>query len=366
MRHRYSHLDPELLQKLLAGQELEQLFNRLLLSAGGDAEAAMDWMRQLQNAGYISEDVDLEEFFQQLVDRRMLEADSEGNLSLSSGGERRLRRGALEEIFSGLSRSGPGFHAVRSAGEGIERLPESRAYRFGDDLQHLDASSSLKNALRHGPFASGPLQLEEDDLVVYETEHLTSCATVLAIDISHSMILYGEDRITPAKTVALAMAELITTRYPKDYLGVLLFGDRAEPVELSQLPYIEAGPYHTNTAEALQLARGLLARKRQPNKQIFLITDGKPSAMTMDDGRVFKNPYGLDMRIVTKTLDEADVCRRQQVVISTFMIATDPTLTAFVERLTQVNRGRAFFASPDSLGEFIFADYLTNRRKRVR
>jgi uncharacterized protein with von Willebrand factor type A (vWA) domain len=179
------------------------------------------------------------------------------------------------------------------------------------------------------------------------------------------MILYGEDRITPAKTVALALTELITTKYPKDYLGVILFGDRAERVDLSDIPYVEAGPFHTNTREALQLARGLLSRQKQPNRQVFLITDGKPSAIT-EGGRVYKNPFGLDMKIVNKTLDEADLCRRQQVVVTTFMLATDPMLTDFVEKLTRVNRGRAYFASPYNLGEFILADYIRNRRRRVR
>jgi uncharacterized protein with von Willebrand factor type A (vWA) domain len=211
----------------------------------------------------------------------------------------------------------------------------------------------------------GGLELAEEDLEVHETEHLTACATIVAIDVSHSMILYGEDRITPAKQVALALTELITTKYPKDHLGVILFGDRAEPVELSDIPYIEAGPFHTNTRDALQLARSLLARKKQPNKQVFLITDGKPSAIS-EGGRIYKNPFGLDMKIVNRTLEEADQCRRQRIVITTFMIATDPLLTDFVEKLTQVNRGRAYFASPYNLGEFILADYIKNRRRRVR
>jgi Ca-activated chloride channel homolog len=241
-------------------------------------------------------------------------------------------------------------------------LPETRPYAFGDELHHLDAARSLQNALRR---TEGELDLAEEDLEVFETEHLTSCATVLAIDISHSMILYGEDRITPAKTVALALTELITTKYPKDDLQVLLFGDRAERIDLQDLPYVQAGPYHTNTREALELARGLLARQKQPNKQIFLITDGKPSALT-ENGRVYKNPFGLDLKIVNKTLDEADTCRRQKIVITTFMLATDPLLTDFVEKLTKINRGRAYFASPYQLGEFIFADYLKNRRRRVR
>ncbi|MES1210706.1 MAG: VWA domain-containing protein, partial [Acidobacteriota bacterium] len=262
----------------------------------------------------------------------------------------------------GLDRSGPGYHPVTSAGEGVERMPETRSYKFGDDIHLLDPARSLQNSMRrnHGDF-----NLAEEDLEVFETEHLTSCATVVAIDISHSMILYGEDRITPAKKVALALTELITTKYPKDHLSVILFGDRAEQVSLADLPYINAGPFHTNTREGLQLARGLLSRQKQPNKQIFLITDGKPSAIT-ENGQIYKNPFGLDMRIVNLTLEEADVCRRQKVVITTFMLATDPMLTDFVEKLTQINRGRAYFASPYNLGEFILADYIRNRRRRVR
>ncbi|MCH9647920.1 MAG: VWA domain-containing protein [Deltaproteobacteria bacterium] len=363
MRHRFRYLDPEIIRQIMADQELQRIFNQLVLAAGGDAEQAMDWMRQIQEQGYLPEDLDLEAFFQSLADQQMLQPNEEGQLSLTSGGERRIRKSAFEQIFSGLERAGPGYHPVRSAGEGLERLPETRPYRFGDDIHHLDAARSLQNSLRR--HAGTSFDLGEEDLEVFETEHLTSCATIVAIDISHSMVLYGEDRITPAKTVALALTELITTQYPKDHLGVILFGDRAEKVELSRIPYIDAGPYHTNTAEALELSRALLARQRQPNKQIFLITDGKPSAMT-EAGQIYKNPFGLDMRIINRTLEEADSCRRQKVVITTFMIATDPTLTAFVEKMTKINRGRAYFASPYNLGEFILADYIRNRRQRVR
>ena len=360
MRHRYRYLDPELIRQLLAEQELQRIFNQLVLASGGDVEEAMDWMRYLQQEGYLDPDLDLDAFFAGLEEQQLVEGSGNGGLQLSAGGERRIRRSAFEDIFSDLKRSGPGYHPVRSAGDGIERLPETRPYKFGDDLHHLNASRSLQNALKR----AGNLELAEDDLEVHETEHLTSCATVVAIDISHSMVLYGEDRITPAKTVALALTELITTKYPKDHLGVIRFGDRAEPVDLSEIPYIQAGPFHTNTAEALQLARSLLARQKQPNKQIFLITDGKPSAIT-ENGRVLKNPFGLDMRIVNRTLEEADACRRQKVVITSFMLATDPLLTDFIEKLTQINRGRAYFASPYNLGEFILADYIRHRRRRV-
>ncbi len=362
MHHRYSYLDPKLLQALLAGLDLMKLFNQMVLAAGGDVNEAMEWMQYLQDQGYIDESVDLEEFFASLAEQNLIGSDGEGGMALTTGGERRIRKSAFEEIFGSLTKGGPGYHAVRSAGEGVERLPETRPYRFGDEVHHLDPTRSLANAIRR---THGGLDLAEEDLEVHETEHLTSCATIVAIDVSHSMILYGEDRITPAKQVALALTELITTKYPKDHLGVILFGDRAETVDLSELPYIEAGPYHTNTRDALRLGRNLLARKKQPNKQIFLITDGKPSAIT-EGSQVYKNPFGLDMRIVNLTLEEADLCRRQKVVVTTFMIATDPLLTDFVEKLTQVNRGRAFFASPYNLGEFVLADYIKNRRRRVR
>jgi uncharacterized protein with von Willebrand factor type A (vWA) domain len=361
MRHTYRYLDPALLQQILAGLSLLRLFNQLLLASGGDVEEAMNWMRHLQEQGYISEEVDLEAFFASLEDQQLLERDAAGGLQLTGAGERQIRRSAFEEIFASLQRAGPGYHPVRDSGEGVERQPETRPYAFGDDLHLLDAARSLQNAMRR---THGELELAEEDLEVHETEHLTACATIVAIDVSHSMVLYGEDRITPAKTVALALTELITTKYPKDHLGVILFGDRAERVKLSDIPYIQAGPYHTNTRAALQLARGLLARQKQPNKQIFLITDGKPSAIT-DGARIYKNPFGLDMKIVNLTLEEADVCRRQKVVITTFMLATDPMLTEFVEKLTKVNRGRAYFASPYNLGEFILADYIRNRRRRV-
>jgi uncharacterized protein with von Willebrand factor type A (vWA) domain len=362
VRHRYFYLDPELIKAILAGLDLLRLFNQLVLATGGDVEEAMDWMRYLQREGHIPQSVDLESFFASLQEAQLVGRDGEGNLQLTPGGERRVRRSAFEEVFSSLDRAGPGYHPVRASGEGIERLPETRPYSFGDDVHLLDSARSLQNSMRRN---FGEVSLAEEDLEVFETEHLTSCATVVAIDISHSMILYGEDRITPAKTVALALTELITTKYPKDHLDVILFGDRAEQVLLAEIPYIQAGPYHTNTREALQLARSVLARRKHPNKQIFLITDGKPSAIT-EGNSVYKNPFGLDLRIVNLTLEEADLCRRQKVVITTFMLATDTLLTQFVERLTQINRGRAYFASPHNLGEFILADYIRNRRKRVR
>lgn len=362
MRHRYLHLDPALLQELLSGMNLRRLFNQLILASGGDVEQARDWMRYLQEQGYLPESLDLEQFFESLAEEQVIGRNEDGEWQLTASGERKIRKSAFEEVFEGLRRGDAGYHAVPQAGEGTEKLPETRPYRFGDELNHIDMGRSLHNSLRRN---QGEFNLLEEDLEVHETEHQTNCATIVAIDISHSMVLYGEDRITPAKKVALALTELIQTKYPKDHLGVLVFGDRAQEVSLADLPYIDAGPYHTNTREALQLARAMLARKKQPNKQIFLITDGKPSAITEGD-QIYKNPFGLDLKIVNLTLEEADICRRQKIVITTFMIASDPVLQQFVEKLTQINRGRAYFASPDNLGEFILADYIRNRRKRVR
>jgi uncharacterized protein with von Willebrand factor type A (vWA) domain len=206
------------------------------------------------------------------------------------------------------------------------------------------------------------IALKAEDFEVHEEEHLTSCATVLAIDISHSMILYGEDRFTPAKKVALALVELIQSKYPKDSIDVLLFGDDAKRVAISEISKTMVGPYHTNTRAGLALARKLLVHRKNPNKQIFLITDGKPSAI-WDRGRLYKNPFGLDLKIVNRTLEEADACRRDGITITTFMIATDSYLVDFVDKLTKINRGRAYYASPYNLAEFLFTDYIRNRKK---
>lgn len=360
VRHRYFHLDAEAIQALLNELDLQRLFNQLTLAAGGDVEEAMEWMRQLQERGYLPGQ-DLEAFFQRLEDQQLMVRDPRGRPQLTSLGERQIRRSAFEEIFTNLTRGNAGYHNTRGAGEGTEQLPETRPYEFGDEVHRIDAMRSVHNALKR---THGDLELSSDDLEVRETEHLTSSATVVAIDVSYSMVFYGEDRLTPAKKVALALTELISTKYPKDYLGVISFGDQAEAVELSDIAYLQAGPDHTNTRDALRLSRQMLARQRQPNKQIFLVTDGHPTAID-EGGRIYKNPWTLDLKIVNRTLEEADACRRHKVVVTTFMLATDPQLTDFVEKMTRINRGRAYFASPYNLSEFIFADYIRNRRKRI-
>ncbi|HLX11617.1 MAG TPA: VWA domain-containing protein, partial [Bacteroidota bacterium] len=245
---------------------------------------------------------------------------------------------------------------------GVNRLSETKKWTFGDMPTNIDLTSTLTNAFRRDGIDE--FTLKEEDLEVYESEHSTSCATVLMLDISHSMILYGEDRITPAKQVALALSELIMQKFPKDYLALVVFGDDAKLMSLSELPFLSVGPYHTNTRAGLQLARQLLRRRGNVNKQIFMITDGKPSAIFDQNNRLYKNSIGLDPRIVNKTLDEAVACRREKIVISTFMVARDPYLINFVEDLTKANKGRAYYSSLDNLGEFIFVDYIRNRRKK--
>ena len=345
--------------------QLKELFHDLLLQAGGDAEVALEWMREIDRRyGIYSRGVSEEEFLEWLKEGGSVQA-GEGGLVMGARAERELRTESLDAIFGSLSRDATGDHRVADAGDGRERLPETRPWRFGDPAELLDAAASVRNALRRGVGDAG-IELREEDLEVYETEHLSSCATVLCLDLSHSMILYGEDRITPAKRVALALTELVRTRYPKDYLAVVTFGDDAEEVPLDRLPYVSVGPYHTNTRGALRLARSLLARRKQKNRQILMVTDGKPSALTERDGEVYKNPFGLDRRVVSKTLEEADACRREGIPITTFMLTDDPTLVEFVERFTATNRGRAYYSGLGKLGDFLLVDYLRNRRRTVR
>jgi Ca-activated chloride channel family protein len=361
MRYRYEDYPVDLLRQLLTMQELIKLFLQLVLQAGGDVEEALRWMQYLQDRGMIDPGIDLEEFRKALQQSEIVE-DRGGQLALSAVGERRIRRSALEEIFTSLSKAGSGYHAVPRDGSGGELLPETRAYEFGDSPSAIDGVRTIGNAVRRD---AADIALQQEDFEVHEEEHLTSCATVLAIDISHSMILYGEDRFTPAKKVALAMVELIQSKYPKDSIDVLLFGDDAKRVPLSEISKTQVGPFHTNTKAGLALARKLLVHRKNPNKQIFLITDGKPSAI-WERGRLYKNPFGLDLKIVNRTLEEADACRRDGITITTFMIATDTYLVEFVDKLTRINRGRAYYASPYNLAEFLFTDYIRNRKKFLR
>ena len=365
MDHRYLRFDPSSRDTEQLFSELERVFQQLVLMVGGDVEQALEWMEGLgKRHGWFDHGLSLEEFRRRLLDDGQIEEARGGELRLSSKGEIRIRRDSLARVFAGLTRTGTaGDHRTARAGAGLrERLPETRPFQAGDEVADLDWSASTKNVVRRTGDAS--LAFREDDLEVHETEATTSCATVIAIDISHSMTLYGEDRITPAKQVALALVELIRTRFPRDDISVLTFGDRAQLVEVPRILYLQNGPYHTNTREGLELAAQVLSRKKQPNKQVFLITDGKPSCLT-ERGRLYKNPFGLDERVVNKTLEMAAVLRAKNIVVTTFMLTDDPVLVGFVEDFTKLNKGRAYYSRADELGSFLFVDYLRNRRRRV-
>jgi Ca-activated chloride channel family protein len=345
------------------------------MHTGGDVDEALEWLDTLaQRHGMWDGELDLEKFRQWLRDkgyisaedrpRRGMRGDVEAmRLKPTRKAERAIRADAFEELFANLREdSFGGEHQTNYAGVGGDRLPETRPFEFGDGVQDIDFTSSISSALQHSGLDS--FHMTEEDLAVYEVEQSTSCATVLALDISHSMILYGEDRITPAKRVALALTELIQSRYKKDALDVIVFGDEALRIDPRRLPFITVGPYHTNTKAALELAQEILARKKHANKQVVMITDGKPSALTVG-GKLYVNSWGLDARIVNQTIEEAQACRRKGIVITTFMIATDTYLQEFVERLTEANKGRAYYADLDNLGKFVLVDYVKNRRKDV-
>jgi len=343
-------------------KQLMEIYRNLLLQTGGDADEALRWMEHFgEEYGFFSEKFGIADFKKMLEESGEAERTPQG-FKVTPKGEKRIRRDSLNEIFTSLQAGGAGDHRTPQGGKGGERLSETREYRFGDNLSDLDPLGSIGNAVKRG--GVDDLSITEDDLSVFETEHLSSCATVLMVDISHSMILYGEDRITPAKKIALALAELIKTRYPKDTLDVVLFGDDAVQVPLKDLMKIQAGPYHTNTRAGLQLARRLLESRRGVNRQIFMVTDGKPSAIR-EHGRLYKNPFGLDPKIVNKTLEEAAFLRKKRITITTFMLATDAPLLDFVRKMSEMNHGRIYETDPQNVGAYVFRDFVRNRRKRV-
>ena len=346
-------------------EQLFDLFQQLLLLTAGDVREALEWMTKLDEEHDLgSQGMGIGDFIEELKNRGFIEPDGAGVVRITAKTERTLRKRSLMEVFSQIQKGQGGSHRIQQTGSGSDRMPETRRWRFGDDVHSLDVTGTLSNAFRR--WGLSDFRLTEDDFEVFESDHQTGMATVLMIDVSHSMVLYGEDRITPARMTAMALAELIMTQFPGDTLDIVAFGDHAWEVEVKDLPYLEVGPFHTNTRDGLQRARAILHRRRHRNKQIVMITDGKPSAQFERDGRLYKNPYGLDRRIVNKVLDEAVVCRREGITITTFMVARDPYLQHFVRDLTSANRGRAYYASLNRLGEYLFEDYARNRRKTVR
>jgi Ca-activated chloride channel family protein len=270
---------------------------------------------------------------------------------------------ALQELLGSLGKSSFGRHDTRDLATGIESGGASRAYEFGDTL-NLDVGSTLFNAVRReGPKI--PIELDYSDLMVHQCEYQSSCATVVMLDCSHSMILYGEDRFTPAKRVAMALAHLIRTQYPGDSLHLVLFHDSAEEVPLGELARVQVGPYYTNTREGLRLARRILSRQKKDMKQIVMITDGKPSALTLEDGRIYKNAFGLDPLVVTQTLEEVAKCRKAGILINTFMLASDYSLVHFVQKVAELCRGKAYFTTPYTLGQYLLMDFMSRKTKHI-
>lgn len=347
-------------------ESLLNLFMQLLTITSGDVSEALNLLSQL-DAKYnlTSDEYGIGDFIQELKDRDYLKEHEEepGKLSLTSKSEQSIRRKSLEEVFGKLKRSVTGNHTTPYSGIGDEKTSDRRSFQFGDALEQIDMTDSIKNSqINHG---ISNFFLTEEDLEVEEREYKTVTSTVLMIDISHSMILYGEDRITPAKKVAMAFAELITTKYPKDTLDVIVFGNDAWPIEIKDLPYLQVGPYHTNTYAGLELAVTLLRRRKTSNKQIFMVTDGKPTCLK-EGAKYYKNSFGMDRKILNKTLDQAAKCRKMGITITTFMIARDPYLQNFVRDFTKINNGKAFYSSPSGLGDYLFEDYIKNRRKNLK
>jgi uncharacterized protein with von Willebrand factor type A (vWA) domain len=373
MQVRYTAFDKRFLE-LARQEQLKNLFLELLMHTGGNVKTALDWLSELADRhGLWPEETDLEKFTETLTEEGLISSDhrpgkgkmddpSRSRYVPTRKAERAIRTNAFDELFTKMRQDSiGGDHVTPHSGAGGERLPETRPYMFGDRIQDLDCVGSVSNALRRQ--GVDQFEMTEDDLAVYEVEQSTSCATVLALDISHSMILYGEDRITPAKKVALALTELIQSRFRKDALDVILFGDEAFELDPRQLPYVQVGPYHTNTKAALELGQRILARKKHANKQIVMITDGKPSAISVGS-RLYINSFGLDARIVNATIEEAQKCRRHGIILTTFMITSDPYLKQFIERLSEANKGRAYYADLNNLGKFVMMDYVRNRRMK--
>ena len=424
MKYRYSKFRPEDLD----GLDLEELLSKLsdlLLSSGFDnpygtpyddedgisSEALHDAiMEALLNGGLLSDEMlekllgkewqtsdDAEERLEQLIQQIIEKLQHQGYLTGPPNleAERQQREGpgrggngpesqfrfeitdksldflgyrALRDLLGSIGRSSIGRHDTREMATGIEASGAAKPYEFGDTM-NIDASGTILNAVlrerEQGPIAPFSINVEYEDLMVVQGEYQSSCATVLMLDCSHSMILYGEDRFTPAKRVALALANLIRLQYPGDALNVVLFHDSAEEIPLSRLARVRVGPYYTNTREGLRLARRVLERQRKDMRQIVMITDGKPSALTRPDGKIYRNAFGLDPFIVSETFAEVAACKKAGILINTFMLARDPDLVSFVRKVAQICHGKAYFTTPRTLGRYVLMDYLDKKTRTV-
>ncbi|MFY0593338.1 vWA domain-containing protein [Roseivirga sp.] len=361
--YRFSKFIPQKAQGDSAFDNLLNIFLQLISITGGDVSETLSWLTNIDKQYSITDDqYGIGDFIDELKEKGYLtEENQDGKFEVTGKTGQEIRRSSLEEIFGKLKKAGKGQHKTNFSGTGDETGTDRRPFEFGDSIQQIAMTDSIRNAQINNGF--GDFMMTENDLEVIETEYKTQTSTVLMIDISHSMILYGEDRITPAKKVAMALAELVTSKYPKDTIDVIVFGNDAWQIEIKDLPYLQVGPYHTNTIAGLELAMDILRRRKNPNKQIFMITDGKPTCMKVGI-KYYKNAFGLDPKILNKTLNLATQCRRLNIPVTTFMIASDPYLKQFVQEFTTANNGNAYYSSLKGLGHVIFEDYKRNRRKK--
>lgn len=373
-RIKYSKFDESDLG--LSAEDLMRMLGDLLLDSGysGFNELTMEELREALKKALEERQEYSQAQIDQALEGLLAKLEEEGYLNTEQQRDRVtvnvtdkavdfLGFKTLKDLLGGLGRASMGAHDTRELATGVETSGASKQWEFGDTL-NLDASATLFSAMRREG-VEVPLNIEYSDLHVHQSDYQSSCATVVMLDCSHSMILYGEDRFTPAKRVALALAHLIRTQYPGDTLRFVLFHDTAEEVRLGDLARVQVGPYYTNTRDGLILAQKILTSERKDMKQIVMITDGKPSALTLDDGRIYKNPMGLDPLVMSKTLEEVGRCKRAGIPINTFMLATDYALVQFVQQMTEMCKGKAYFTTPHTLGQYVMMDFLSRKSKTV-
>jgi Ca-activated chloride channel family protein len=366
LQHNMDDLREALRRLLLKGDFLSQETRDRLqqMEAEGTLDELLDrLMERLEQENYINSQPMNGPTRDSNVDGQVGEVEGRVRFEVTDKSMDFLGFKTLRDLMGTLGKSSYGRHDTRHWATGIETSGGSRRYEFGDTL-NLDATTTLSSAIAREGIGL-PLNMEYEDLHVHQCEYQSSCATVVMLDCSHSMILYGEDRFTPAKRVAMALSHLIRTQYPGDSLSLVLFHDSAEELPVSQLARVKVGPWHTNTREGLRVAQRILARQRKDMKQIVMITDGKPSALTLPDGRIYKNPYGLDPLVVSETLEEVARCKRSNVMINTFMLAQDFGLVQFVHKVSEMCRGKAYFTTPDTLGQYLLRDYMARKSKMI-
>ena len=348
-----------------ADQFDEEMRERMLEMAmnGQMEELIQKLIERMQQEDYISIDQPHDPSRQSSVGGQTGEAQQHAKFEITDKSLDFLGFNAMRNLLGSLGKSSFGRHDTRDLATGIETSGSAKTYEFGDTL-NLDITATLSSAIQREGLGI-PLNIEYRDLQVHQCEYQSSCATVLMLDCSHSMILYGEDRFTPAKKVAMALSHLIRTQYPGDSLSLVLFHDSAEEIPLSQLARVKVGPYYTNTREGLRMAQRILLRQKKDMRQIIMITDGKPSALTLEDGRIYKNAFGLDPFVVGQTLEEVNKCKRAGIMINTFMLAQDFTLVQFVQQVSAMCKGKAYFTTPQTLGNYLLMDFMSRRMKQV-